>query len=178
MEVDLKGMVSKLLGLQDKESVLLHKFVSMIKNTQLLNLTSPDQERKIFLPVPIQLPEGVFTVAQLLIHLPQKKERGSPSKKEEKGLFRISFLLELSRLGPFRADITIRGKEITGKFLFTTEEAKSIFEKNLQVFIDRMEEKGFTIHQMDCKLKDLETVSRPLLNEIIQEGGGHMSLIA
>jgi hypothetical protein len=178
IEGDLKGMVSKLLGTQDKESVLLHKFVSTIKNTQLLNLTSPDQDRKIFLPIPIQLPEGVFTVAQLLIHLPQKGNGESPSKKEEKDLFRISFLLELSRLGPFRADITIRGKEITGKFLFATEEAKSIFKMNLQVFIDRMEAKGFKIHQMDCTLKDRETVSRPLLNEIIEEGGGHMSLFA
>jgi hypothetical protein len=178
IEGDLKGMVSKLLGLQVKESALLHKFVSTIKNTQLLNLTSPEQDRKIFLPIPIQFSEGVFTVAQLLIHLPQKEDRGSPSNKEEKDLFRISFLLELSRLGSFRADITIRGKEITGTFLFTTEEAKSIFENNLWKFIDRIEEKGFKIHQLDCRLKDHETVSSPLLNEIIEEGGGHMSLFA
>jgi hypothetical protein len=178
IEGDLKGLVSKMLGLQDKENVLLQKFVSSIKNTQLLNLISPDQERKIFLPMPIQLPDGVFTVAQLLIHLPQKEDRGALSEKGKKDLFRISFLLELSRLGPFRADITIRGKEITGKFLFTTEEAKSMFEENLWVFTNRMEEKGFKIHQMVCTLKDLETVSKPLVNEIIQEGGGHMSLFA
>jgi hypothetical protein len=178
IEGDLKGMISKLLGLQDKESVLLHKAVSMIKNTQLLNLTSPDQDRKIFLPIPIQLPEGVYTVAQLLIHLPRGNDRDASSKNGEKDLFRISFLLELSRLGPIRADITIRGKEITGNFLFTTEEAKTMFEKNLWVFINRMEEKGFKINQMTCKLKDPETVSKPLLNEIIQEGEGHMSLFA
>lgn len=176
IEGDLKGMVSKLLALQDGENVLFKRFLSTIKNMQLMNLISPDQDRKIFLPIPIQLPQGVFTIGQLLIHLPQKGKGGAPSEKKDKKLFRISFLLELSRLGPFRVDLTIKGKEIAGKFFLTTEETKSVFEKNLPLFISGMEEKGFEIHQMTCRLKDPAQVTRPLMSEIIQEGEGHMSL--
>ena len=53
-----------------------------------------------------------------------------------------------------------------------------MFENNLSVFVNRMEEKGFKIHQIVCRLRDPETLSKPLLNEIIEEGGGHMSLFA
>jgi Flagellar hook-length control protein FliK len=174
---DLKGMVSRWLALQEKEEVLLKRFVSAMKNTQLLNLTSPDQDRKIFLPIPILLPQGIFTVAQLLILIPQRGGRSSSGKKE-RDLFRISFLLEMSRMGPMRVDLTIKGKEITGQFIITTAEAKSILERNLPLFLSGMEEKGFKMHQMTCKLKDPEKVTKPLIDEIIQEGKGYMSLFA
>ena len=173
---DLKGMVSKWLALQDKEEVHLKRVVSMIKNTQLLNLTT-DQDRKIFLPIPILLPQGIFTVAQLLIHIP-RREGGSSSEKKERDLFRISFLLEMSRTGPIRVDLTIKGKEITGQFTLATAKAKSILERNLPLFISSMEEKGFKADQMTCKLKRSEKVTQPLINEIIREGKGSMSLFA
>jgi len=178
IEGDLKGMVSKLLGQQDRDGVLLKRFVSMIKNTQRLNLAGPEPVRKIFLPIPIQIPQGIFTVAQLLIHLPQQGDQGSPSEKRKRDLFRISFLLELSRLGPFRVDLTVKGKEITGTFLLSNENARRVFENNLPLFIDRMEEKGFIIRRLTCHLKDPEKVTRPLVSEMVQEGEGHMSLFA
>jgi hypothetical protein len=174
---DLKGMVSRWLAQQNKKSVLLKKFVSVIKDAQLLNITSSDQDRKIFLPIPILLPQGIFTVAQLLIHLP-KRGHGSSAEKKERDLFHISFLLELSRLGPIRADLTIKENEITGQFILTTEEAKITLERNLPLFLDSMEEKGFKVYKMTCKLKDPEKVTRPLTGEIIQEGRGYMSLFA
>ena len=174
---DLKGMISRWIALQDKQDVLLKRFVSVIKNTQLLNLTSTDQDRKIFLPIPILLPQGIFTIAQLLIHLPRKGRRSS-SGNRERDLFHISFLLELTRLGPMRADLTIKGKEITGQFILTTKEAKSIVERNLPLFLSRMEEAGFKIYKMTCKLKDPEKVTKSLISEIMQEGRGSMSLFA
>jgi hypothetical protein len=174
---DLKGMVSRWLALQDKEEVLLKRLVSVIKNTQLLNLTGPDQDRKIFLPIPILLPQGIFTMAQLLIHIPRRGGRSS-SEKKQRDLFRISFLLELSRIGPIRVDLTIKGKAIIGQFVLATAEGKSILERNLPLFISSMEEKGFSVDQMTCKLKRTEKVTQPLINEIIQEGKGCMSLFA
>jgi hypothetical protein len=174
---DLKGLVSKWLARQNEKSVLLKRFVSVIKDAQLLNITSPDQDRKIFLPIPILLPQGIFTVAQLLIHLPNRGQRSS-SEKKDRDLFHISFLLELSQLGPIRADLTIKGKQITGQFILATEEAKITVEKNLPLFVSSVEEKGFKIYKMTCKLKDPDKVTKPLTREIIQEGEGYMSLFA
>jgi len=178
IEGDLKGLASKWLTLNKEKGVILKRFVSTIQNVQLLNQTGLEQDRKIFLPIPIQWPGGSFAVGQLLMHLPEKGEDESQSKERKKDVFRVSFLLELSHLGPLRADLTIKDKEIEGRFLLTKEETRRLVEKNIPIFIDSMKERGFSIGHMACHLKDAETVKEPLIKEIIHEEGSSVSLIA
>lgn len=178
IEGDLKGLVSKFLALKGKKGVLLERFVSTIQNIQLLNKLGLEQERKIFLPIPMQFPDGLFTVGQLMIQLPQREEdERKGQKKDDKSLFRITFLLELSHLGPLRADLAVRGKDIKGMFLLTSEEARLRIEKSIPIFISRMKEMGFSLH-IECHCKHPEIVKKPLITEIIQEEGSTISLVA
>jgi hypothetical protein len=174
---DLKGLTSKFLGLKPEKGVLLERLVSTIQNIQLLNELGLEQEGKLFLPIPMQFPDGLFTVGQLLVHLPRKERDERKGRKDDKRLFRITFLLELSYLGPLRADLAVRGKDIKGMFLLTREEARLRIERNIPIFISSLKERGFSLH-MECHCKDPEIVKKPLITEIIQEEGSTISLVA
>jgi hypothetical protein len=178
IEGDLKGLISKFVDLDEKKSPQLNRLISTIKNIQLLNHDGLDQDRKIFLPIPMQFPDGFFTVGQLLMHLPQTDKDGYEPGQNSKKSFKITFLLDLSRLGPLRADLTVKGKEIAVQFLLTNEEAKLIIEKRIPVFIDRMKDLEFSLSIAECHIRDKEVIRQALLKELIKEEGGHISLVA
>ena len=175
---DLKGLTSRFLALKEEDGVFLKRFVSAIKNIQLLNHLGLEQDRKIFLPIPMQFPDGLFTLGQLLIHLPQKEKNGNTRKKIDKNLFRITFLLEFSNLGPLRADLSIKGKEIGGKFIITKEEIKLLIKNNIPSLINKLKDKGFTVSSIECHRKDPEMVKQSLIEEIIHQEGNTISLVA
>ena len=175
---DLKGLGSKILSLMEGKEGFLKRFLSAIENIQLLNHMGLEQDKKLFIPIPVQFPDGFFTVGQLLIQLDQKKKGDHEEEKRNKGLFKISFLLELSNLGSLRSDLTIKEKEIHGKFILAREEAKMIIEENLPTFINTLQKKGFSVLQMECQIKAPEIVTQSLVKEIIKEEGCTISLVA
>jgi hypothetical protein len=175
---DLKGLGSRLLSLTAEKEAVLSRFLSTLNNIQLLNLLGLEQDGKIFLPLPIQFPNGLFTVGQLLIHLYQEKKDQPDNKKKDRSFYRISFLLELSNLGPLRADLTIRDKSIDGRFLFSKKESKLLMEKHLPFLVDNLNDRGFSIGRMACYLKRPEVVKNSLLKEIIQPEGSTVNLVA
>jgi hypothetical protein len=175
---DLKGIGSKILSLMEGKQVLLKRFLSVIENIQLLNHMGLEQDRKLFIPIPIQFPDGYFTVGQLLIQLNQKKKEDHEEERTKNGLLKISFLLELSNLGSLRSDLTIKGKEIYVKFILSKEEAKSIIQENLPTFIDTLQKKGFFVLLMECQVRSPEIVTQSLVKEIIKEEGCTISLVA
>jgi len=166
---DLKGLLSKTMALKEPGDTLLNRVVATIKNIQLLNHIGLEQQRKIFLPIPFQFLNGCCVAGQILIHLPPKEGKNQVKKSIDQTVFRITFLLELSELGPLRADLAIRGEEIGVKFLLTREVSKLLMEKNLPFFINRLNAKGFSISHMECHLKDPDVVKQPLIKEMIPE---------
>jgi hypothetical protein len=175
---DLKGLASRLLGLNQEEGALLRKFVSTIENLQLLNQMGLHQERKIFLPIPIQFPDGLFSLGQLLIHLPRKEKDECGKQSNDKNLFNVTFILDLSNLGPVRVDLAIKGERIEGRFLSAKEKTKSLIEKNLISFIFNLKEMGFTINRMECHLKESSVISQSLVKEIVNEEFNNICLVA
>jgi hypothetical protein len=175
---DLKGLGSKMLSLMNEKEALLNRFLSTLENIQLLNHMGMEQDKKIFIPIPIQFPDGYFTVGQLLIQLNQKKNGDHEKRKRDNGFFKISFLLELTNLGPLRSDLTIKEKEIYGRFLLAKENIKLIIEENLPTFIHTLEEEGFSVLHMECQVKEPEIVTQSLIKEIIKEDGWTISLVA
>ena len=175
---DLKGLGSKILSLMDEKEALLNRFLSTLENIQLLNHTGLEQDKRIFIPIPIQFPDGHFTVGQLLIQFNQKKNGDHEEGKKDKGFFKISFLLELTNLGPLRSDLTIKEKEIYGRFLLAKENIKLLIEENLPTFIHTLEKKGFSVLHMECQIKEPEIVTQSLIKEIIKEDGWTISLVA
>ena len=175
---DLKGLTSKLLAATGEEAVLLKRLVSTLENIQILNHLGLENDRKIFLPVPMQFPGGLFTIGQLLIQLPHQRQDETGNKKVGKDVSRITFLLELSILGPLRADLTIHDRSIEGRFLLTNEEAKSRVEGAIHFLIDRLVESGFSVTFLECYLKEPEIVTESLIREIIPDEGSTLNLFA
>ena len=175
---DLKGLGSKFISLMEGENDLFKQFVSMIKNLQLLNQSGLEQERKIFIPIPFQFPDGLFTIGQLLIHFNENNKKDSDGRKKDKDHFGISFLLEMSNLGPLRADLVVRQKQINGRFLVVEEESKNIIEKQLPSLIKTLEKKGFTIPNFECHMKEPMEIKDTLIKEIIREESHNISLVA
>jgi flagellar hook-length control protein FliK len=175
---DLKGLALKLLGLKQEESVLLSKLVSTLENLQLLNHLALHQERKIFIPVPIQFSNGPFSLGQLLIHLPRKDKYKCGKQRDDKHFFSVTFMLDLSNLGPVRADLAIKGEGIEGRFLLAKEETKSLIENNLTSLICNLKDRGFTIHRMECHLKKPEIIRQSLVKEIVKEECNNICLVA
>jgi len=175
---DLKGLTSRLLAEKGEEAVYLKRLVTTLENLQILNHLGLNQDRKIFLPVPMQFPGGMFTAGQLLIQLPYEGQHETEDRKAYKDASRITFLLELSILGPLRADLTIHDRNIEGRFLLTNEEAKSRVEEALYLLIDRLVESGFSVTFLECHVKEPEIVTESLIREIIPDEGGTLNLFA
>jgi len=174
---DLKGLGSKILSLMEGQNDLFDRLVSTIKNIQLLNQMGLEQERKIFIPIPFQFPDGLFTTGQLLIHLNENKKKDGNGREKNKDHFKISFLLEMSNLGPLRADLVVRQKQINGRFLIVEEKAKIIIEKQLPYLIKTLETKGFVIPHFECHIKKPMEIKDTLIKEIIHKESHNINFI-
>jgi hypothetical protein len=166
-----------MLSLMEEQNDLLNGLVSTIKNVQLLNQMGLKHEGKIFIPIPIQFPDNLFTMGQLLIHLNINKEKDN-GKEKGKDFIKISFLLEMSNIGPLRADLVIRKKQISGRFLIVEEKAKIIIEKQLPSLIKTLETKGFVIPNFECHMKKTVEIKDSLIKEIINEESHNISFVA
>ena len=174
---DLKGLSSKLLSIGDDKEGLLSRFVSTLDNLQLLNHLGLEQERKFFLPLPLQLPDGFFGVGQLLIHFKQERHDGKGKYRDKQDIFRITFILEFSDLGQLRADVSIKGKEIDADFYLTKEETRLLVEKNISSLINNLEEKGFSIRRTAFRMKAVESLENALIKEIFEKQGSSVSWV-
>lgn len=180
VKTDIKGLVSRFLSLEQGKGTAFKRFLSTMDNIQLLNHLGLEQDKKIFLPVPMQFSDGLFNIGQLLIQLPRKhRDEDEPGTPEMgKKPFSITFLLEMSNLGPVRAELIAKDDQIEGRFLLADQESKSFVEKHLASFVNRINDSGFTILSMDCQVKKSETIKKSLVNEIIQGQESFISLVA
>ena len=167
LEGDLKGETIKSMAQGEGGNPLLKRLVHVIEEVQILNLGMLEN-RKIFLPIPLEFPDGWYTVAQLLIHFPRRRE--DPSGKEEKKVTHITLLLNMSGLGCLRIQMTIMGKNIEGVCMTGSEETRAYLEKNISSFLAGLGEKGFSVRSFACILKDLQEVERNLLITSNDEG--------
>ena len=137
-----------------------------------------EQQRKIFLPLPLQLPNGFFGVGQLLIHFHEKKSNERKQAENEKDLFQITFLLELSNFGQLRADLDIEGKEIDVSFYLTKEESRLLLEKHISLLINNLNEKGFSVRRTAFHMKEVENLEDVLIKDICKIEGSSLSWVA
>ena len=175
---DLKGLLSKLMLSTEGRNEHFTRLVSLIENIQLLNHLGFEQDGKIFIPLPLQFSEGHFTVAQLLVQSDKHNNDRRKEKTKENGFLKISFLLELSSIGPLRADLVVQGKQISGRFLTAKKEVKYTLEKKLSTLIDALKKRGFVIFHMECHVKESRQVKDTLIKEIIREGSYNFNLVA
>ena len=166
---DFKGMASRMLAAHDRNDPLMSSVVSTIKSLQLLNLYGWEKEGKLFLPLPLVFPERTNTVGQLLIHLPKQKNGHRKSSGSQNERFRITFLLEMSAIGPLRVDLNFINKKIEGRFTVANMSLKENIEKEIPCLAENLKHKGYDITRLECALKKPDVVGRSLVLEILPE---------
>jgi len=178
IDSDLKGLLLRLISETDGEYPDAQRLLSAMKNMQILDRLGFEQDGKIFIPLPVVIPDGHFMIVQLLLQFPQKEEEGHEDSAEGKRPLKISLLLELSKLGPIRADFAIKGKMIEGVFKIAVRETLKLVESGIPEFGKSLEERGFIIQSIGCMLKKSEIVTQPLLMEMIQTEDNNINLVA
>lgn len=178
IQKDLKGIASRLISIEGEDNTILKRLVTTITNIQLLNNDAFEGQRKIFLPIPIQLPDKTFTLGQLFLHIPKKHKEKNARQKPDEDLFTITFLLNMSKLGPLRAELSAKGDEIGGSFIVVSEKSKLVIDGNLPAFSSALESKGFTVSLMECHIADIEKVKQSPITEMFNDENNTISLMA
>jgi hypothetical protein len=175
---DLKGLAGRILGQQPETAAVLEKFIGTLEDIQLLNQQGFSQEGKLFLPVPFQLGDNFFTMGQLLLQVPGEPEEARRGADESAPFYRAVFMLEMSRLGPLRAEMGIRAKTIFGKLWLTDSQSTRLVKKELPVLTEALGAHGFRVDYFECSQKDPAAVCQSLIDEILPTDQGGYDVVA
>ncbi|MFN2357803.1 MAG: flagellar hook-length control protein FliK [Desulfotignum sp.] len=151
MAQDFKGEVLKqalsAVGGQGKDTGtdaargLLHT----IENLQVLNSQSAESGRYL-LPFPV-LADAGFNLGQLLVDVGEDADTAG-----EKKMIRVSLLLDMSSLGPVRADVSILDKAVTGRFLLQNEDTRAFAASMIPMLKKQLADIDFQLLKMDCQV--------------------------
>lgn len=143
---DAKGMAMRLAALEGKDSSggPASLFLETLENLQILN-TQTNESGRYLLPFPVLEPAG-FKFGQILFDLGGKKEE---KDRAEKKTIRVSFLLDMTNLGPVRADFSLLDKAITGRFLLENEEIRIFVQSMIPELKTRLDTIGYHLVKMD-----------------------------
>jgi hypothetical protein len=179
---DLKGMLSKLLTTgSGADSLSLKTLYSVLENIQLLNIHGSQQAQKLFVPLPLQLYDGTWGLAQILFHLPpdggsRPEKTGDDSKQPF--TCSVTVIVELSRLGAVRSDLHLEETLLSGKFLADRSQTLEKIESRLSSFTRVLSRRGMSIGQFTCHLVDTAVVKKDLISEIIPQEGSSVCFVA
>jgi hypothetical protein len=173
IEQDLKGLALKTLsdGAASKlvPAEVISRFVDSLEQFQLLNASRLEGEGKLFFTFPLEL-HGEFYFGELLIELPKEGE-GEGTDRDK--VLRASLLLQMSRLGPVRADVTVFQKTIRVGFLVCEEEVQSLFDDHKGLLKGQLESHGFRVNEVTCRLQEADVLAQASLVEEILDSEEH-----
>jgi len=177
LELDLKMLLAEFMREGSGKNNILQKLKGVVQKIQYLNQESLEQGGKIFMPLPMQHPDGLFNVAGLLLQFPPWETKHREGGEAGNKALRATLLLDMSRLGPVRAEFTLSGKALEGMFLVANQMARELLEASLPMLTDALNEKGFSIQQMGCFVRQPETVMQPLLQEVVRREESSICLV-
>jgi hypothetical protein len=156
---------------------ILQKLKGVVQNIQYLNQEGLEQGGKIYIPLPMQLPGGLFNLAEMLLQFPAWDAKHGGGEEAGNAALRATLLLEMSRLGPVRAEFSLSGKAVEGMFLVANQMTRKLLEASLPMLTDALTEKGFSIQQMGCFVRQLEIVAQPLLQAVVPRQAHSICLV-
>ncbi|MCP3874229.1 MAG: hypothetical protein GY699_13870 [Desulfobacteraceae bacterium] len=166
LKQDVKGNILRemfSLDPQKFETVkMATSFLETIENFQLLNHQSSESGRYL-LPFPI-FSESAFSFGQLLIDTGDKTK--SDTKNADK-LIHLSFLLNMTRLGPLRADFSILKKDIAGGFLLRDNETCKYVKSMIPELKNGLVKLGYHVHQIECNIAKKEEIQETAFIETL-----------
>ena len=172
---DLKGLALKSLadGAANKfvSAEAISRFVDSLEQLQLLNVSRLEGQRQLFFTIPLQF-QDQFGFGELLIRLPQKGEDQEADREGDKVL-RVSLLLQMSCLGPVRADVSVFQKAIRVGFLVCEEEIQSLFNNYAGLLKHQLERHGFHLKEVTCRLQEANVLTQTSLVEDLLDSEEH-----
>lgn len=138
----------------------MQSFSQGIENLQLLNQNLFEESGRLLFHLPI-LFDGTFTFGQLFIDLNHTQD----DKPQDERTLRVSFLLEMTRLGEFLADFSILNHQISGSFGVANPEIQIMIQENLPELETKLKSHGFIVYPITCRLLSPETLAGTSLIE-------------
>lgn len=177
MQEDLKGAVLNLLETSDGEPgegvKALSGLAENIEKLQLLNFNM-NESGKYLLPFPF-FQDDMFRFGQLFIDLGDGENK---KNNKEDGILKVSLLLDMSELGPLRADFSFLKQNITGTFYVSDEETSLFIKGMIPDLAQRLKKHDFVISKIDCRVLPSERLSEAaLIEEIIGDEQKGFNLI-
>ncbi|MFA6011571.1 MAG: flagellar hook-length control protein FliK [Desulfobacteraceae bacterium] len=177
IENDVKALALKGMNLEDgvkhNVSETLKTFTESLEKMQVLNSQSSDDSGKYLLPLPY-VHNGHIRFGQLLIDLDRKQSKEGGEKDR---IIRVAFILDMSRLGPIQAGVSLYKKSMSGEFLVGNADVKTLVDEALPGLVDELALKGYTVKKMECRLSDPETLAGTnLVEKLVDPRDGSVSI--
>ena len=150
------------------------KFVEFLETLQLMNHYASETSGRYLIPIPVFF-DDLFRFGQILIDMDRK--HGSTKNKEDR-LVRVSFLLELSRIGDFLAEVLVYKTTVSGSVTVGSREIKQLVDRNIPGLIHRLKENGFDVQHLECRVTSPEKLAgTSLVDNMIERSEGLLNLI-
>ena len=170
---DVKGNILQTLLSSDSQNSPITasmktaaSFLETMENFQLLNHQSSDSGR-FLLPFPI-FSDSAFSFGQLLIDTGDKNKT---QNKDGEKLIKLSFLLNMTKLGTLRADFSILKKDITGRFLLQDDEICEYVKSMIPELKQKLENIEYHAFNIECKTAKKEEIQPGAFIETLLNAG-------
>ncbi|MCP3941191.1 MAG: flagellar hook-length control protein FliK [Desulfobacteraceae bacterium] len=164
LKQDLKGVLLNQLALATTKGGALEKvvkgFSDTLENFQLLN-THTSESGRYLMPFPVFVGSDL-SFGQLLIDTGENKE---DQNKDNPKVVRVSFLLNMTNMGPVRADFSILKKAITGRFLLENDEIRDYVKSMIPELKIKFEQIEYAVGNIDCMTAVPEDIEPNVLME-------------
>lgn len=157
---DLKAAVLSLSGMErDPVKVTELKHIAdALDNFAQLNVKSGDGGQsqdgaRFLLPFPVWREDG-FDFGQIMLDMGKTGQANT-----KKNIRSISFLLNMTALGPLRADFSILEKTVTGRFLLENKETRDYLAPKVSQLKQRLSKIGYQAGNIDCQIARPEQIA-------------------
>ena len=144
-------------------------FLQTLEKVQLLNSHLSDSG-KYLVPLPI-FSGGQFSFGQLYFDMGGKEDGDGEGKRStSQRILNVSLFLDMSALGPIRADFSMLDNYISGVFQVTDPEVSDLFHRMLPELTKNLQRHDYQIKGISCKLVPPKNLNEhTLINDLIQD---------
>ncbi len=144
-------------------------FLQTFEKVQLLNSHLADSG-KYLIPFPI-FSGGDVSFGQLYFDLGGKNEDEAESRtSKSQRILNVSLFLDMSALGPIRADFSMLENQISGAFQVTDPEVADLFHRMLPELRKNLQRHDYQVKGIFCKLVPPKKLNdHTLINDLIQD---------
>ncbi|MBF0573276.1 MAG: flagellar hook-length control protein FliK [Desulfamplus sp.] len=178
---DIKGAVlnfiaasedgaSEVLSLENRELPnidIFKEFIQNLESVQLLN-SHLSESGKYIIPFPLLNGEQL-SFGQLLIDLGENRKENENTNSKENSLLKVSLFLDMTNLGPIRADFSVLKNNITGGFQVADEEIANFFRLMLPELRERLQTHDYNVHKIECRVVESEKLAeKSIIKELLK----------